>query len=61
MKKLTKTTKNNFITYFLVFAAYLIIQILLTTGNVSSLMEGLLVPLCIYVILAISLNLTVVY
>ena len=29
------------------------------TGNISSLLNGLLVPLCAYVILAVSLNLTV--
>ena len=59
MKKLNKTTKSNFITYAIVILAYLIAQLLLATGNMSSLMKGLLVPLCIYVILAVSLNLTV--
>lgn len=57
--KLNKTTKNNFITYLLVIVIYLIVQVLLAGGHVSSLMEGLLVPLCIYVMLAVSLNLTV--
>lgn len=57
--KLNKTTKNNAATYLLVIVAYLVVQMLLITGNMSSLMEGLLVPLCIYVILAVSLNLTV--
>lgn len=63
MKKLNlkwnKTTKNNLGTYLLVVIAYIVVQVLLATGNMSSLMEGLLVPLCIYVILAVSLNLTV--
>lgn len=57
--KLNKTTKNNFITYLLVIVVYVIVQILLAGGHMSSLMEGLLVPLCIYVMLAVSLNLTV--
>lgn len=57
--KLTKTAKNNFTTYFIVLIAYIVVQILLKTGHMSSLMEGLLVPLCIYVMLAVSLNLTV--
>jgi len=57
--KITKTTKNNLITYLMVLLAYIAVQILLITGNISSLMKGLLVPLCIYVMLAISLNLTV--
>lgn len=57
--KMNKTTKNNFATYLLVIITYIIVQLLVSTGNMSSLMEGLLVPLCIYVMLAVSLNLTV--
>ncbi len=57
--KLSKQTKGNFITYGIVVAAFILVQILLSTGKVSSLMQGLLVPLCTYVILAVSLNLTV--
>lgn len=53
------TTGNNFITYGIVIAAYIIMQILTSTGSISSLMQGLLVPICIYVILAVSLNLVV--
>ncbi len=59
MKKLNKTTKSNLFTYGMVILAYAIVQLLLATDHISSLMEGLLVPLCIYVILAVSLNLTV--
>lgn len=51
--------KDNLLTYGIVILAYVIIQIMVGTGNISSLMQGLLVPLCIYVILAVSLNLTV--
>ncbi|MCC8015474.1 MAG: branched-chain amino acid ABC transporter permease [Eubacterium sp.] len=46
-------------TFFIVIIAYLAVELLLKTGNLSSLMTGLLVPLCVYVILAISLNITV--
>jgi ABC-type branched-subunit amino acid transport system permease subunit len=56
---LSKTLKSNLITYGIVIAAFLIVQLLVNAGQVSSLMKGLLVPLCIYTILAISLNLTV--
>lgn len=59
MKKLSKTTRSNFITYGIVIIAYILVQILMMTGNLSSLMKGLLVPLCMYAILAVSLNLTV--
>lgn len=57
--KLTKTAKQDFVTYGMVAAAFVVIQILVATGNISSLMKGLLVPLCVYSILAVSLNLTV--
>ncbi len=59
MKKMSKVTKNNFITYAMVIAVYVIAQVMLSTGSMTSLMKGLLVPLCAYAILAISLNLTV--
>lgn len=55
----TKTAKSNLITYGMVIAAYIIVELLVNAGQVSSLMKGLLVPLCIYTIMAISLNLTV--
>lgn len=45
--KIAKTTKNNLITYLMILIAYLAVQVLLATGNISSLMKGLLVPLCI--------------
>ncbi len=57
--RLNKTTRSNMITYGIVIAAFILVQILINTGHVSSLMKGLLVPLCIYSIMAISLNLTV--
>lgn len=56
---LNKTTKSNFITYGIVIAAFVIMEILMAAGMVSSLLKGLLVPICVYVIMAISLNLTV--
>lgn len=57
--KLSKNMKDNMITYGIVIIAYIIMQIMISTGNISSLMKGLMVPLCVYVILAVSLNLTV--
>lgn len=56
---LSKTAKSNLITYGMVIIAYIVIMILKGTGNLSSLFSGLLVPLCAYSILAVSLNLTV--
>ena len=61
MKKMKadKNLKSSLITYGMVIAAYVIMQTLVMTDNLSSLLEGLLVPLCIYSIMAVSLNLTV--
>ena len=57
--KLGKYMKDNILTYGMIILVYIVVQILISTGHISSLMRGLLVPLCVYVILAVSLNLTV--
>ncbi len=57
--KMSKTFKSNSITYGIVIATFIIVQILLSAGALSNLLKGLLVPLCAYAILAVSLNLTV--
>ena len=59
LKNMNKTTKNNMITYLMVIVVYAVIQVLVTSGSLSSLFTGLLVPICTYIILAISLNLVV--
>ena len=57
--QINKKLKDNLITLGIVIVAYIIVMILKGTGNLSSLFSGLLVPLCAYSILAVSLNLTV--
>ena len=59
MKKMSKTSKNNYINYLIVIVLFAVAQTLSATGNLSNLMKGLLVPICVYVIAAISLNLVV--
>lgn len=61
MKKLTlnKQTKNNLITYAIVVVAYILVQILIAAGALSYHLQGMLVSVCTYIIMAISLNLTV--
>ena len=59
LKKIKKTTKNNLITYAMVIIVYVIAQTMISTGSMSSLLEGLMVPLCMYAIMAVSLNLVV--
>ena len=59
MKNLSKNTKSSLTTYGMVVAAYIICELFLQTGHMTSLLKGLLVPLCVHAILAVSLNLTV--
>ncbi|MDO5134412.1 MAG: branched-chain amino acid ABC transporter permease [Eubacteriales bacterium] len=59
MKKMNKTSKNNMITYAMVILVFVVVQTLSSTGNLSNLLTGLLVPLCVYTIAAVSLNLVV--
>ena len=54
-----KAFLNDCLTYGLVILAFVIVQVLVNGGAVSSLFKGLLVPLCTYAILAVSLNLVV--
>ncbi len=56
---MNKTTKSNLITYGIVIGAYIIVEILMLTGNMSSHMKGLLVPMTYYAVIAVALNLCV--
>lgn len=57
--RLNKTTRKNYLTYGLVIVAYVILQLMSSSGAISSTLKGMLVPICAYIIMAISLNLTV--
>ena len=59
MDKIQGQTRNNLITYGMVIAIFLVIQIMLQGGHVPRMIQGTLVPLTAYIILAISLNFTV--
>ena len=54
-----KRLVNNVITYGMVIAAFVILQILNAGGMLSPSLQGQLVPICAYVTMAISLNLVV--
>ncbi len=56
---LSKTSRVNFATYAMVIAAYAVLQLMGGTGVLSATMRGQLVPICAYVAMALSLNLTV--
>ena len=57
LKTLSKTSRRNYLTYGVVILAYIILQAL--NGSVSSALKGMLVPICAYFVMAVSLNLTV--
>ena len=57
--RLTKSTRSNFLSYGIVVVAFVVLQILRSGGNISSALDDLLVPTCAYIVMAISLNLTV--
>ena len=68
MKKLSKTTKSNFVTYAMVILAFAICQSLAEFGpfnifgaeiKMTRSLKGQLIPICVYIVMAISLNLTV--
>lgn len=61
IKNLKKSTRSNLMTYAMVIIAFIVVQVMVSTGSMSSLMQGLLVPLCTYSIAAIALNLCVGY
>ena len=46
LKKLSKQKISDIITYGIVLVAFIVMQILINAGQISSLFEGLMVPLC---------------
>ncbi len=60
MRRLHLQSKvDNWLTYGLVIFAYIVIRILIASGNISSALQGQLVPITAYIVMAVSLNLTV--
>ena len=59
MKQRKKTAISNLITYLIVLAAYIVCQKLVDNGQMTRSLKGQLVPICVYISLTISLNLTV--
>ena len=58
-KKLNKNSLNGFLNYGIVIAAFAALQVLMGTGRLSNTLQSLLVPACCYIVMAVSLNLTV--
>ncbi len=55
----SKTFRSNLTTYAVVTVAFVIMQILSASGMLGSAMKGYLVPVCAYIVMAVSLNLLV--
>ena len=58
-KSLKPASRSAFINYGIVIVAFVVVQILLGQGMVSNSLQSLLVPVCCYIVMAVSLNLTV--
>ena len=58
-RKISKTNVVNFSTYLGMVIFFVIMTILSSTGVLTRSMTGLLVPICCYMSMAVSLNLTV--
>ena len=59
LKALKTTTKVDFATYLGVIAAFIIVSLLKSGGFLNRSLTGMLVPICCYIVMAVSLNLTV--
>ena len=59
IKSLNKTRRTDFITYAVVIIAFVIMQVLSSQGMLTKSLQGYLIPICVYIVLAVSLNLVV--
>ena len=59
MKKLKKSTINNIISFGIVIIAFIICQSMIASGVMKRSLKGQMVPICVYIVMAISLNLVV--
>ena len=57
--KANKYLTSSVITYLMVITAFIIVMIMIQTGNTTRLMRSMLVPVCVNIILAVSLNLVI--
>ncbi|MBR5521078.1 MAG: branched-chain amino acid ABC transporter permease [Oscillospiraceae bacterium] len=58
-KGLKKSTRSNLVTFALCLMAFGIVTTMVATGNATRHMKSLLVPICINIILTVSLNLVI--
>lgn len=59
MRKIKTTTKIDFATYIGVIIAFVVLTFLMNGGMLTRSFSGQLVPICCFIVMAVSLNLTV--
>ena len=59
MKKLKKSTVNNIISYGIVIVAFIVCQSMIKSGTMTRSLRGQMIPICVYIVMAVSLNLVV--
>ena len=62
MKKRTILSAGNrdyVLSFGIVIAAFVLVHAMIATGSITSSLKGQLVPICAYIVMAVSLNLTV--
>lgn len=59
VKTVIKGRRDSVLAFGIVIVAYIVMQLLVMTGNISNSLSGMLVPICAYIVMAVSLNLTV--
>ena len=58
-KAITRSARGDLLNYIVICAAFILITVLKNNGALSRSQQGLLVPICCYIVMAISLNLVV--
>ena len=57
--KLKKSTINNIISFGIVIIAFIVCQSMISTGVMKRSLKGQMIPICVYIVMAVSLNLVV--
>ena len=57
-KNRNRSARTDMLTYLGVTVAFIILTVLKSTGGLNRSQSGLLVPICCYIVMAVSLNLT---
>ena len=59
MRKMKRTTVDAIISYGIVTIAFIIAQSMINNGAMTRALKGQMIPICVYIVMAVSLNLVV--